>query len=58
MAVTFKSDFGPEDGDIMLLRNFGIHPQDYTVSQPSRLQYEVWSCDLYRSRINSEKTNS
>jgi hypothetical protein len=37
MAVTFKNDFGPEDGDTMLLRNFGIHPPDYTVSQSSRL---------------------
>lgn len=58
MAVTFKSYFGPEDGDSMLLRNFGIHPPDCTVSQRSWLQYEILSCGLYRFRINSETTNS
>jgi hypothetical protein len=58
MAMIFRTDFSPENGDSMLLRNVGTHLPGYTVSQLRRPQYEVWSYGLYRLRINSETTNS
>jgi hypothetical protein len=37
---SLEADFHPEEGDVMFLRNTGIHLQDYAVLQHRKSQSE------------------